>query len=64
MQFSIPNMTCNGCARGVTAIIQDLDPNATVQVNLSDKTIQVQSKLSVEQIKNALDNDDFPATAH
>lgn len=62
MKFSIPNMTCGGCVRGVTATIQDLDPQATVSADLSNKTIEVTSTLEANHIQQALKADDFPAT--
>lgn len=62
MKFHIPNMTCGGCVRGVTASIQDVDPNAQVNADLEHKTIEVTSHLDASRIKKALDADDFPAT--
>ncbi len=38
MKLFIENMTCGGCARGVTATIQDIDPNAKVDVDLATKS--------------------------
>ncbi|GAB3041485.1 heavy-metal-associated domain-containing protein [Acinetobacter apis] len=61
MLFEIPNMTCGGCARGVTAIIHDLDEHATVNVHLDTKTVEVTSHLTAETLQNALSEDGFPA---
>jgi len=57
----IENMTCGGCARGVTATIQDIDPNAKVDVDLATKIVTVESSESVDKITEALEEDGFPA---
>jgi len=54
-------MTCGGCARGVTATIQDVDPNAKVDVDLATKIVTVESSESVDKITEALEEDGFPA---
>ena len=61
MKFRIENMTCGGCARGVTATIQDIDPNAKVDVDLATKIVTVESSESVDKITEALEEDGFPA---
>jgi len=54
-------MTCGGCARGVTATIQDVDPNAKVDVDLATKIVTVESSESIDKITEALEEDGFPA---
>lgn len=61
MKLRIDNMSCSGCARGVTATIQAIDPNAKVDVDLTTKLVTVETTASVEQISTALAEDDFPA---
>lgn len=61
MKLLIENMTCGGCASGVTATIQDVDPNAKVDVDLATKIVTVESSESVDKITEALEEDGFPA---
>ena len=61
MKLLIKNMTCGGCARGVTATIQDVDPNAKVDIDLATKIVSVESTESIDKITNALAEDGFPA---
>ncbi|WP_255251060.1 heavy-metal-associated domain-containing protein [Pseudomonas aeruginosa] len=61
MKPLIKNMTCGGCARGVTATIQDVDPNAKVDVDLATKIVTVESSESIDKITEALEEDGFPA---
>ena len=34
MKFHIANMTCGGCARGITTAIKELDSNASLDIDL------------------------------
>ena len=61
MKLLIENMTCGGCARGVTATIQDVDSHAKVEVDLVSKIVTVDTTASTYQITAALAEDGFPA---
>ncbi len=61
MKLLIENMTCGGCARGVTATIQDVDPEAKVTVDLATKIVTVDSTESVDKITAALAEEGFRA---
>lgn len=54
MRLFIKNMNCGGCARSVTAIIEDVDPQATVSIELSTKVVSVETQASIEQMTAAL----------
>ncbi|EPF74275.1 heavy-metal-associated domain-containing protein [Acinetobacter rudis] len=61
MQLIIENMTCGGCARGVTATIQSIDPEAKVDIDVSKKLVNLTSSADLDQILVALAEDGFPA---
>ena len=61
MKLLIVNMNCGGCARGVTATIQNIDPNAKVDIDLATKVVDIETIASVEQMTAALAKDGFPA---
>ncbi len=61
MKLLIENMTCGSCARGVTATIHEIDPNAKVDIDLATKVVSVESAESIDKITNALAEDGFPA---
>lgn len=63
MKFTVADMTCGGCARGVTASIKELDPNAVVNIDVASKWVEVQSSQSFEAIAAALTEDGFPPVA-
>ncbi|MEB3753932.1 heavy metal-associated domain-containing protein [Acinetobacter sp. MD2(2019)] len=61
MKLEIQNMTCGGCARGVTATIKAIDPNAEINIELEQKIVTVHSQSSADEIMHALADDGFPA---
>lgn len=61
MQLQIENMTCGGCARGVTKAIQAIDPNANVAADPDMRLVVVTTQVSEEDVINALDSAGFPA---
>lgn len=61
MQLIIEKMTCGGCARGVTASIQSIDPDAKVDIDVAKKTVDLTSTADINQILVALAEDGFPA---
>ncbi|WOE32385.1 MULTISPECIES: heavy-metal-associated domain-containing protein [unclassified Acinetobacter] len=61
MQLLIESMTCGGCARGVTAIIHELDPNAQVNIDVPNKIVTIDNTTCIEQILLALAEDGFAA---
>jgi copper chaperone len=63
MKFRIENMTCGGCARSVTATIKDLDENATVNIDVATKLVEVESTVNESEIVAALTEDGFPPVA-
>lgn len=60
MKLHIESMTCGGCARSVTATIKDVDPAATVDIDLPGKNVKIESSLPVESFTKALVEAGFP----
>jgi copper chaperone len=54
MQFTITDMTCGGCVRGVTAAIRDVDPAAEVQADLATHLVQVTTTAPRDRLLTAL----------
>ncbi|RKG54265.1 copper chaperone [Acinetobacter cumulans] len=61
MKLRIDAMTCGGCARSVTANIKDLDPNATVNIDVASKIVEVESTAEQQKLLEVLAEDGFPA---
>jgi len=61
MQLYIDKMVCNGCVRSVTATVKELDANALISIDLSQKLVTIQSTQPVDEITLALEEAGFPA---
>jgi copper chaperone len=53
--YRIGGMTCGGCARAVTKVIQRLDPNASVSVDLAGGTVSVGGNVTPEALASAIE---------
>lgn len=54
MEFQIKNMSCGGCARGVTRAIQSVDANAQVAADPPKRTVKVMTSATRAQIEATL----------
>ncbi len=54
LDLTIPDMTCGGCARGVTAAIKALDPAAELVIDVETHKVQVKTTATAEAVKAAV----------
>ena len=54
MDFKVNGMTCGGCVRAVTNAIRNVDPDASLEVDLAGKRVSVQSKAEAASIEAAI----------
>lgn len=57
--FSVEGMTCGHCVRAVTQAVQSQDPVASVKVDLAAKEVGVESRLSAEQVIQAITEEGY-----
>ncbi|WCM22831.1 heavy-metal-associated domain-containing protein [Paraburkholderia bryophila] len=50
MEFDIPDMTCGGCANAIKRAVTQLDPAATLDVDVNVKIVKVTSTQSSQRI--------------
>lgn len=63
LTLNLPSMHCGGCVRGVTAVLHTLDPQAQVEVDLSTKTLRVETTAAAEAVVDALTQAGHPPQA-
>jgi len=61
IQFNLPNMTCSHCAGRVTAVLRSADPACTVSIDLSARTVSVQSDADRDELARVLADAGYPA---
>lgn len=60
LTLTIPSMSCDGCVRSITAAITQLDATAQVDANLSRKQIQLTTRASAAEVRDALAAAGYP----
>ncbi len=59
--FNVQGMSCGHCVKAVTTAIQQQDPFARVEVNLSTAQVRVESTLEAARIIALLDEAGYDA---
>ena len=63
IELTVKDMTCNHCVGVVTKAVKSVDPNASVNVDLPSKRVQVESASGVAAFTKALEEAGYPASA-
>lgn len=61
MKLRIENMTCGGCARGVTAAIRTIDEAAVVKADPASRLVEVETSALPHALEAALEAAGFTA---
>lgn len=59
--FIVKNMTCGGCSAAITRVILAADKAARINVSLPTHRLEVETRLSENQLLALLDDAGFPA---
>ncbi|MGB7084172.1 MAG: heavy-metal-associated domain-containing protein [Phormidesmis sp.] len=54
MTLSVPSIKCEGCGETITKEIKVHDDNANVKVDIAKKTVEVDTEMSEESVKQAI----------
>ncbi|MBO1541337.1 cation transporter [Pseudomonas sp. OA65] len=61
--FNVEGMSCGHCVKAITQAVQAKDPAAEVRVDLSAKTVQVQSSLPADAVIAAINEEGYGVSA-
>jgi copper chaperone len=61
--LTLPDMTCGHCVKSVTATVQQVDPAATLTIDLPSHRVEITSQQPAEAFKAALAEEGYPAAA-
>ena len=61
--FDVQGMSCNHCAKAVTQALQQLDPQAQVQVDLAGKKVEVESAQPRQALAKAMADEGYTVAA-
>lgn len=60
MEFEVPDMSCGHCVKAITQTLQQLDPVASISVDLSAKKVTVQTSQLREKVAAVLTEAGYP----
>lgn len=60
IEFDVQAMSCGHCASAITKAIKEVDPAATVEVNLDSKKVKVKSTEDRATLTEALAEAGYP----
>ncbi len=61
IELTLPDMTCGHCVKAVTRAVQQLDPTASVQVDLPQHRVKITTAQPADVVKAALAEEGYPA---
>ena len=62
-RFTVPDMTCSGCVKAITAAVHRIDPAATVTADLPSHMVEIASSKPAADLAAAIDDAGFTAQA-
>lgn len=62
-ELQVENMSCGHCVGSVTKAVQSVDPQAQVQIDLSNKSVKVESPAELGAISAAIVEAGYPVTS-
>ncbi|NEX61219.1 heavy-metal-associated domain-containing protein [Noviherbaspirillum galbum] len=60
IELQVSGMSCSHCVNAVTKSVQEVDHDATVDVDLSQQKVTVQTSAPVERIASAVEEAGYP----
>lgn len=63
IELTLPDMTCGHCVATVQRTVQQIDPQARVEVDLPAQRVKIDSRASEEQLRLALEEEGYPASS-
>jgi copper chaperone len=54
IDMTIPDMTCGGCARAVSAAIKTVDPTAEIATDVAARKVQIKTSASAAALQQAV----------
>ena len=58
----VPDMTCQHCVATITKLIQQADPQAQIQIDLSQHKVAVDGKLNSAELSSILEDAGYTPT--
>ena len=61
LKLNVPDMSCGHCEAAVTKAIRSIDETAKVDVDLTSRTVAIESTADMQRIAAALEAEGYPS---
>ncbi len=61
LKLNVPDMSCGHCEAAVTKTIRSIDETAKVDVDLTSRTVAIESTADMQRIAAALEAEGYPS---
>ena len=61
IEMTLPTMTCGHCVKTVTRTVQQIDPAATVEIDLATHRLRIASNHAAQDFATALADEGYAA---
>jgi copper chaperone len=61
IELTLPTMTCGHCVKTVTRAVQQLDPAATIEIDLPSHRVRIDSDRDAQSLRAALAEEGYEA---
>ena len=62
IEFNVPDMSCQGCVKSITAAVQRVQAQAQVSADLVSKRVQIIGATNAASMKAAIEDAGFSVT--
>ncbi|MRW89317.1 copper chaperone [Duganella sp. FT80W] len=62
-QLQVENMSCGHCVGAVTKAVQEIDAAAKVEIDLTTKSVKIDSATPLTPLKSAIADAGYPVTS-
>ncbi len=59
--FNVENMKCSGCSTNIEKILEEITNIESVDINLDEKTVEIEGKIDVQAIAKVISDAGYPA---
>ncbi|QOR39647.1 heavy-metal-associated domain-containing protein [Billgrantia diversa] len=60
LKLNVPDMSCNHCVSAISAAIESVDNDASMEFDLAHRQVNVESNAPIEAIKAAVEEAGYP----
>ncbi len=60
LNLTLPDMSCGHCTNAITQALKALDPDCSLEFDLAEHSVKIDSKLSQEELVRVLTEEGYP----